>query len=103
MRFVAGSMSVPTPEGVERVVPVESTQDLLEAVLAEAADADVLVMAAAVADFRPAEVSDAKMKKGEKAERLEALFRGDGDLRSALAVTEEQAAKIAAWLPEGMK
>ncbi|WP_272874513.1 hypothetical protein [Paracoccus shandongensis] len=43
------------------------------------------------------------MKKGEKAERLEALFRGDGDLRSALAVTEEQAAKIAAWLPEGMK
>ncbi|MBD4432190.1 phosphopantothenoylcysteine decarboxylase, partial [Xanthomonas citri pv. citri] len=57
VRFVAGSMSVPTPEGVERVVPVESTQDLLEAVLAEAADADVLVMAAAVADFRPAEVS----------------------------------------------
>ena len=65
VRFVAGSMSVPTPEGVERVVPVESTQDLLEAVLAEAADADVLVMAAAVADFRPAEVSDAKMKKGD--------------------------------------
>ena len=58
-------MSVPTPEGVERVVPVESTQDLLDAVQAEAADADVLVMAAAVADFRPAEVSDAKMKKGD--------------------------------------
>lgn len=51
----------------------------------------------------PSATTFAKLKKGEKAERLEALFRGDGDLRSALSVTEEQAAKIAAWLPEGMK
>ncbi|WP_268236155.1 hypothetical protein [Paracoccus acridae] len=43
------------------------------------------------------------MKTGKKAERLDALFKGDGDLRSALAFNEEQAAKIAAWLPEGMK
>lgn len=56
-----------------------------------------------LATEHPTATTFAKMKKGEKAERLEALFRGDGDLRSALAVTEEQAAKIAAWLPEGMK
>jgi len=56
-----------------------------------------------LAPEHPTATTFAKMKKGEKAERLEALFRGDGDLRSALAVTEEQAAKIAAWLPEGMK
>ena len=56
-----------------------------------------------LAPDHPTATTFAKMKKGEKAERLEALFRGDMDLRSALAVTEEQAAKIAAWLPEGMK
>lgn len=56
-----------------------------------------------LAPEHPTATTFAKMKKGEKAERLEALFRGDGDLRSALAVSEKQAAKIAAWLPEGMK
>ena len=56
-----------------------------------------------LATDHPTATTFARMKKGEKAERLEALFRGDGDLRSALAVTEEQAVKIAAWLPEGMK
>ena len=44
----------------------------------------------------------AKLKKGEKAAKLEALF-SDADLRSALGVTETQAARIDAWLPEGMK
>lgn len=65
VRFIAGSMSVPVPEGVERAVHVESTADLLTAVLEQAADADVLVMAAAVADFRPAEASESKMKKSD--------------------------------------
>ncbi|MFD6178419.1 MULTISPECIES: bifunctional phosphopantothenoylcysteine decarboxylase/phosphopantothenate--cysteine ligase CoaBC [unclassified Isoptericola] len=45
------------------VVPVESTAELRDAVRTAAADADVIVMAAAVADFRPAEVPDAKIKK----------------------------------------
>ncbi|WP_339115629.1 ParB N-terminal domain-containing protein [Thioclava sp. GXIMD2076] len=44
-----------------------------------------------------------KLKKGEKAAKLEALFRGDHELRSALGITDEQADKIAAWLPEGME
>jgi len=45
------------------VVAVESTAELRDAVRASAADADVVVMAAAVADFRPADVPDAKIKK----------------------------------------
>ena len=44
----------------------------------------------------------AKLKKGEKAVKLEALFT-QSDLRSALGVTAAQAAKIDAWLPEGME
>ncbi len=45
----------------------------------------------------------AKLKKGEKATKLEALFSGAKDLRSALGVTDAQAAKIEAWLPDGME
>jgi len=46
-----------------RVVQVRSAQEMLEAVLEEAATADALIMAAAVADFRPKNVADSKMKK----------------------------------------
>ncbi|HEV6955420.1 MAG TPA: bifunctional phosphopantothenoylcysteine decarboxylase/phosphopantothenate--cysteine ligase CoaBC [Promicromonospora sp.] len=45
------------------VVRVESTAELRDAVRAAGADADVVVMAAAVADFRPASTPDAKIKK----------------------------------------
>nr|WP_010400632.1 hypothetical protein [Paracoccus sp. TRP] len=46
--------------------------------------------------------SFAKLKKGEKAAKLEALF-SDDDARKAHRVTEAQAARIDAWLPEGME
>jgi phosphopantothenoylcysteine decarboxylase / phosphopantothenate---cysteine ligase len=51
------------PAGVD-VVHVSSAQQLAEAVSKHAPEADVLVMAAAVADFRPAQVAAAKIKKG---------------------------------------
>ncbi len=51
------------PAGVD-VVQVSSAQQLGDAVSKHAPDADVLVMAAAVADFRPAQVAAAKIKKG---------------------------------------
>ncbi len=60
--LVAANVSLPDPAGVE-VVPVVSTEDLREAVLKASADADAVVMAAAPADFRPAEFADAKIKK----------------------------------------
>ena len=49
------------PVGVE-VVEVESAAQMQDAVLARS-DADVIVMAAAVADFRPADAADQKIKK----------------------------------------
>ncbi|MGB9011418.1 MAG: bifunctional phosphopantothenoylcysteine decarboxylase/phosphopantothenate--cysteine ligase CoaBC [Aeromicrobium sp.] len=60
--LVAANVALPDPADVD-VVPVVSTQDLREAVLKAAADADAVVMAAAPADFRPAEFVDAKIKK----------------------------------------
>ena len=55
-----------------------------------------------LAEDHPTVTTFAKLKKGEKAAKLEALFT-QSDLRKALGVTEAQAAKIDAWLPEGME
>ncbi|MEF9604822.1 chromosome partitioning protein ParB, partial [Paracoccus sp. PXZ] len=50
----------------------------------------------------PTATTFAKLKKAEKAAKLEALF-GDDATRKAHGVTEAQAARIDAWLPEGME
>jgi phosphopantothenoylcysteine decarboxylase/phosphopantothenate--cysteine ligase len=62
VNLVAADISVPVPEGVA-LERVESALELRNAVRRLAAGADVVVMAAAVADFRPASSSGAKIKK----------------------------------------
>jgi len=62
--LVAATMTVPVPEGID-VVPVETTLELQRAVEEAADGADVVVMAAAPADFRPAAVSESKIKKSD--------------------------------------
>jgi phosphopantothenoylcysteine decarboxylase/phosphopantothenate--cysteine ligase len=59
---VAAAVRVEVPAGA-RVVKVETAQELYDAVLAAAPDADVVVMAAAVADFRPKAAAAEKLKK----------------------------------------
>ncbi|MGA5353271.1 bifunctional phosphopantothenoylcysteine decarboxylase/phosphopantothenate--cysteine ligase CoaBC [Streptomyces thermodiastaticus] len=58
----ANTSHLPDPAGVD-VVPVGTAGQLREAVLKAAADADAVVMAAAVADFRPAAYATGKIKK----------------------------------------
>ena len=60
--LVAANTSLEAPAGV-KLVPVQTALELGEAVTGAAASADVVVMAAAVADFRPAHYADAKIKK----------------------------------------
>ncbi|MEV5890970.1 bifunctional phosphopantothenoylcysteine decarboxylase/phosphopantothenate--cysteine ligase CoaBC [Nonomuraea fuscirosea] len=60
--LVAANVTLPDPAGAA-IVRVESTAELREAVLTASAGADVVVMAAAVADFRPESRHDAKIKK----------------------------------------
>ncbi|MFT4295727.1 MAG: bifunctional phosphopantothenoylcysteine decarboxylase/phosphopantothenate--cysteine ligase CoaBC [Micropruina sp.] len=62
VRVVAGAMTAPVPGGAD-LVTVTSTADLAEAMTRAAADSDVLIMAAAPADFTPASPSAAKLKK----------------------------------------
>ena len=67
--FIAGAIAVASPVGA-RVVSVETTDDMADAVRAALATADVLVMAAAPADFRPEAVAGQKIKKGASAPSL---------------------------------
>jgi phosphopantothenoylcysteine decarboxylase/phosphopantothenate--cysteine ligase len=60
--LVAGPLEVARPAGVE-VVPVETAAEMAEAVLARAEQADAVVMAAAVADYRPERPAARKVKK----------------------------------------
>ncbi len=59
---LVSTVNLPTPAGVS-LVPVETAAEMDAAITAAAATADIVVMAAAVADFRPASAADGKLKK----------------------------------------
>lgn len=61
--IAADTTDLPTPSGAE-IVRVVSARDMAAAVAERAPEQDVLIMAAAVADFRPASRGGSKMKKG---------------------------------------
>jgi phosphopantothenoylcysteine decarboxylase / phosphopantothenate---cysteine ligase len=67
--LVGANLSVPAPDGVE-LVPAPTAEDVAREVLARA-DADLVVMAAAVADYRPADAHDGKRPKDGAAWTLE--------------------------------
>ncbi len=60
--LISGPVSLPQPYGV-RLIHAARAVEMRDAVLAETADADALVMAAAVADFQPAEAVGEKIKR----------------------------------------
>jgi phosphopantothenoylcysteine decarboxylase/phosphopantothenate--cysteine ligase len=60
--LVAANVALPDPDGV-MVLPVETTDELREQVRTAATGADIVVMAAAVADFRPVDAAQHKIKK----------------------------------------
>jgi phosphopantothenoylcysteine decarboxylase/phosphopantothenate--cysteine ligase len=62
--LVSGPTALPPPPGVE-IVAVETHREMRDAVLHHASDMDVVVMAAAVADFRPVAPSQGKIKRTE--------------------------------------
>ena len=69
--LVSGPTSLAPPPGVVETVRVETTEDMLEALQARIADADVLIMAAAVADYRPRQIATGKIKRATGPLRVE--------------------------------
>ncbi|WP_430866770.1 bifunctional phosphopantothenoylcysteine decarboxylase/phosphopantothenate--cysteine ligase CoaBC [Demequina aurantiaca] len=82
--LIAANVVLPAGEGIERI-DVETTAQLADAVTSAAPSADVVIMAAAVADFRPRVVSQTKIKKN-----------GDSGLTLELEPTEDILAALVA-------
>lgn len=63
---VAGPVQVKATEPSVQTIPVTSAREMLEATQARATDADIVIFAAAVADYAPAEFHDTKIKREEE-------------------------------------
>jgi phosphopantothenoylcysteine decarboxylase/phosphopantothenate--cysteine ligase len=63
--LVSGPVSIGVPDSV-KIIPVNTAVEMRDAVLKEFPDCDAVVMAAAVADYRAAEVSELKIKKADE-------------------------------------
>jgi phosphopantothenoylcysteine decarboxylase / phosphopantothenate---cysteine ligase len=79
--LITGKASVAVPSGVQ-LVRVESTAQMLEAVLSRLSEQDIVIKAAAVADYRPAEQAEHKIKK--KDEELTIRFVKNPDILQAV-------------------
>jgi len=62
VRLIAGPTQLEPPVGPE-LLPVETAEEMRSAVAKQVPEADVLIMAAAIADFRPRDVAERKIKK----------------------------------------
>jgi phosphopantothenoylcysteine decarboxylase / phosphopantothenate---cysteine ligase len=84
VQLVSANVDLPDPAGVD-VLRVETAAELSEAVLRVAQSAEVVVMAAAVADFRPTDAAAHKIKKGDRQPPPIALTRNDDVLSELVA------------------
>jgi phosphopantothenoylcysteine decarboxylase/phosphopantothenate--cysteine ligase len=82
--LIAANLEVDVPSGMT-VVNVGTTSELANATESAAREADVIIMAAAVADYRPEQVSQSKIKKEIEGDSLELRLVKNPDILSALA------------------
>ncbi|HEY5526718.1 MAG TPA: bifunctional phosphopantothenoylcysteine decarboxylase/phosphopantothenate--cysteine ligase CoaBC [Candidatus Anoxymicrobiaceae bacterium] len=80
--LISGPVELACPAGVD-VIDIVSAADMKKAVLDKLQDADVLIMAAAVADYTPAETADKKMKKSAGVPALK--FESTADILKEVA------------------
>jgi len=82
--LIAGPVSLATPRGVQRV-DVRSARDMLQAVQAHVPEQGVFVATAAVADWRPANAADEKIKKDGSGQTPELGFVENPDILATVA------------------
>lgn len=81
--LITGPTALVPPAGV-RTFPVESADDMKDAILAQLPHADAVIMAAAVADYRPIERAMKKMKKKELGNEMQLRLTENPDLLKAI-------------------
>ncbi|MFB6825306.1 bifunctional phosphopantothenoylcysteine decarboxylase/phosphopantothenate--cysteine ligase CoaBC [Streptomyces virginiae] len=91
--LVSANTALADPAGVD-VVRVGTAVQLREAVLKAAADADVVVMAAAVADFRPAEYAGGKIKKKDGQDPAPVALVRNPDVLAEISADRARAGQV---------
>lgn len=84
--LIASHLDVPVPAGVT-VVEAPTAADVQRAVTDAASRADIVIMAAAISDYRPSEVRDSKIKKEETGDELTLRLVKNPDILAGLAHT----------------
>jgi phosphopantothenoylcysteine decarboxylase/phosphopantothenate--cysteine ligase len=87
--LIAGPMTEPPPIGAD-YIPVESAADMEAAVLSAVTQADALLMAAAVADFRPDAPAQQKLKKTEMSDKPAIHLTRNPDILSSVQAQKER-------------
>ncbi|MCP4145293.1 MAG: bifunctional phosphopantothenoylcysteine decarboxylase/phosphopantothenate--cysteine ligase CoaBC [bacterium] len=82
--LIHGPLCVRTPGGMKSLLPVESASEMFEAVQREIADADMLVMCAAVADYSPLAPSDFKLKKDDLGDNWSVEMKRTTDILASI-------------------
>lgn len=84
--LIAANLEVDAPASV-RVIPVGSTLELADETSRAATDADIVIMAAAVADYRPESIAQAKIKKETQGDTLDLRLVRNPDILKTLGET----------------
>ena len=74
--LISGPVNMSDPDGIT-CIKVVSAQEMQQAVFAQYSDTNIVIMAAAVADYRPAKIIDIKIKKGQHPKQLELIRTPD--------------------------
>ena len=79
-----------TPPPYAKVIPVETTKQMLDACLSEYPDTDIVIKAAAVADFKPRSVADQKIKKINPEDGMTIVMDQNPDILKTLGGLKKQ-------------
>jgi phosphopantothenoylcysteine decarboxylase / phosphopantothenate---cysteine ligase len=87
VELIAGPVSLPTPPGSQRS-DVESAREMFDAVMERRANTDIIILAAAVADFMPFEKYDGKLKKENTGETMTLYLTKTPDILAAVGAVK---------------
>ena len=97
--LIAANLEVPVPPNVT-VVHIGTTLELADAVDAAAASVDTVIMAAAVADYRPETIAESKIKKDEQGDSLVLSLVKNPDILAGISATRREGQVIVGFAAE---
>lgn len=87
--LISGPVELPVPEGI-KLVKVETADEMFDSAVEEFKDADIAILAAAVADYTPINPVKGKIKKSETGEKLILELQLTNDILATLADVKEE-------------